>query len=74
MTATHLQPFVEAYRAEDRSQRVESERFKSFTYAELTDREQVNLDITWLKDDSHVDADDLPDPDVLADELEEATP
>jgi len=69
MTATHLQPFVEAYRAEDRSQRVESERFKSFTYAELTGREQVNLDITWLKDDSHVDADDLPDPDVLAAEI-----
>ncbi len=90
MTDAHLQPFVEAYRAEDRTQRAASERFKSFTYDELTGRDQVNLDLTWLKDDSH--ADDLPDPDVLAaeiiedlkaalaefeelaDELEEATP
>lgn len=69
MTSGHLQPFVDAYRADDRSQRVESERFKSFSYGELTGRDQVNLDITWLRDDSHVDAADLPDPDVLAAEI-----
>jgi type I restriction enzyme M protein len=69
MTAEHLQPFVDAYRADDRSQRAEAERFKAFSYAELTARDQVNLDITWLKDDSHVDADDLPDADVLAAEI-----
>ena len=69
LTREHLQPFVDAYSAEDRSQRVESDRFKRFAYDELVGRDQTNLDITWLKDDSHVDADDLPDPDVLAREL-----
>ena len=65
MTAEHLQPFVDAYQADDRSQRAESERFKVFSYEELTARDQFNLDITWLNDDSHVDADDLPDPRTL---------
>jgi type I restriction enzyme M protein len=60
---------VDAYCAEDRTHRVESERFRVFLYEELMARDQVNLDITWLKDDSHVDADDLPDPDILAREL-----
>ena len=69
LTRAHLQPFVDAYQAEDRSQRVESERFKPYTYEQLSARDQVNLDITWLKDDSHLDADDLPDPDVLAAEI-----
>jgi type I restriction enzyme M protein len=69
MTATDLQPFVDAYQPDDRALRTESERFRSFSYSELTSRDQVNLDITWLKDDSHVDADDLPDPDVLAAEI-----
>ena len=69
LTREHLQPFVDAYSPEDRSQRVESERFKRFTYDQLIARDQTNLDITWLKDDSHLDADDLPDPDVLAAEI-----
>ncbi|MGA2619355.1 MAG: hypothetical protein ABSF26_17235 [Thermoguttaceae bacterium] len=30
---------------------------------------QVNLDIFWLKDQSLEDSDDLPDPDVLAQEI-----
>ncbi len=69
VTLAHLRPFIDAYQADDRSQRTASERFRSFTYDELVGRDQVNLDITWLKDDSHVDADDLPDPDVLAAEI-----
>jgi type I restriction enzyme M protein len=66
LTRPDLQEFVDAYRVEDRSQREESERFKKFTHAELVARDGVNLDITWLKDDDHLDPDDLPDPDVLA--------
>lgn len=71
MTYEDLEPFVDAYCAEDHTQREESERFKRFTYDELTNRDQANLDIIWLKDDSHVDAEDLPDPDVLASEIVE---
>ena len=32
------------------------ERFKSFTYEELTKRDTVNLDIFWLKDESLEDS------------------
>ena len=32
-------------------------------------RDKVNLDIFWLKDKSLEDSDDLPDPDVLAQEI-----
>ena len=49
-----------AYRPEDRSERVESERFRPFTYDELIARDKANLDITWLRDESLDDADNLP--------------
>ena len=52
-------------------ERVESERFKAFTYDELIARDKVNLDLIWLKDDSIEDAADLPAPDVLAVEIME---
>ena len=32
-----------------RSERVESERFKSFAYEELVTRDKANLDLLWLK-------------------------
>ena len=49
----HLDDFVSSYLpAKPRSERVETERFKSFPYDELLARDKVNLDITWLRDDS----------------------
>ena len=42
--------------------RVETERFKSFTYEELTKRDKVNLDIFWLKDDALEESANLPAP------------
>ena len=36
---------------------------------ELMKRDKANLDIFWLKDKSLEDSDDLPDPDVLAQEI-----
>jgi type I restriction enzyme M protein len=44
-------------------------RWRSFEYDELLKRDKVNLDIFWLKDKSLEDSDDLPDPDVLAQEI-----
>ena len=44
-------------------------RWRSFDYEELIKRDKVNLDIFWLKDKSLEDSDDLPDPDVLAQEI-----
>ena len=68
---THLDEFVACYMPGDRTKRKESERFKPFTYDELIARDKANLDIIWLKDDSQVDAADLPAPEVLAREIME---
>ena len=68
----HLDEFVDLYRpGRPRSERVESERFKSFSYDDLMARDKANLDLLWLKDDSLQDAADLPAPDVLAREIVE---
>ncbi len=50
----------------DRFNRVETERFKSFTYDELIKRDKVNLDIFWLKDDALEDSANLPAPGIIA--------
>ncbi len=57
--------------AQGRLNRKESERFKSFTYEELTKRDKLNLDIFWLKDESLEDSANLPDPDIIAAEIVE---
>ena len=68
----HLNEFVESYLAgSSRDARLESERWKSFEYDELIARDKVNLDITWLRDDSLDDLDSLPVPDVIAREIVE---
>jgi len=51
--------------------RKETERFRRFSYEELAQRDKLNLDIFWLKDDSLEDIDSLPEPDVLAAEIVE---
>ena len=72
LTRAHLEDFVQCYRPdEDRSKRVETERFKAYTYEELVARDKANLDITWLRDPSLDDAANLPAPEVLAAEIVE---
>jgi len=66
-----LEDFVSRYNAENRHQRKETERFKSFAYEDLLKREKVSLDIFWLKDESLGDSANLPDPDVIAAEIAE---
>jgi type I restriction enzyme M protein len=51
-----LDDFVACYNPKHRHERKESERFKSFTYEELTKRDKLNLDIFWLKDESLEDS------------------
>lgn len=68
----HLDEFVDCYApGRVRSERVESERFKAFTYDELMARDKANLDITWLRDESLEDVDNLPAPEVIAREIVE---
>lgn len=66
-----LDDFVISYRPGRPDQRQESDRWKSFTYDEITTRDKANLDITWLRDASLEDLDNLPSPDVLAREIVE---
>ena len=68
----HLQDFVDCYLPEKaRSERVETERFRVFSYDELVARDKANLDLLWLKDDSLEDLDNLPAPQVIAREIVE---
>ncbi len=53
----------------NRHNRIETERFKSFTYEELTKRDKVNLDIFWLKDDALEESANLPAPELIAAEI-----
>jgi type I restriction enzyme M protein len=69
LTRGHLDEFIDCYNPDNRLKRKESERFKKFTYDELAARDKLNLDITWLKDDSLEDADNLPPPDIIAAEI-----
>jgi len=66
-----LDDFVACYNPKNRHERKQSERFKSFTYEELTKRDKLNLDIFWLKDESLEDSANLPPPDVIAQEIVE---
>ena len=68
----HLDEFVAAYKpGMPRAQRAESERWKSFSYNDIVARDKANLDITWLRDESLEDLDNLPSPDVIAREIVE---
>ncbi len=44
-------------------------RWRRFTYEEIIERDKTSLDITWIKDQSLTDLDNLPDPDILANDI-----
>ncbi len=74
-----LQGFITCYNPANRFKRKETfhatdnpeGRWRKFTYDEIIARDKTSLDITWLKDKSLADLDNLPDPDVLAEEIAE---
>lgn len=66
-----LRDFINCYHPENRFERQETERFKAFIYDELMQRDKVNLDIFWLKDESLEDSENLPAPEVLAADIME---
>jgi type I restriction enzyme M protein len=71
LRSEHLAEFVAAFSAEDRAARVEVECFKRFSYDELLARDKVSLDLVWLRDESLEDLENLPPPDVIAQEIVE---
>jgi type I restriction enzyme M protein len=73
-----LQDFIKCYNPENRHKRKETfsekntdGRWRKFSYDEIIARDKTSLDITWLKDKSLADLDNLPDPDELAEEIVE---
>jgi type I restriction enzyme M protein len=76
MRFEHLQDFIKLYKPENRHKRVETwsaenedGRWRKFSYDEIIARDKTNLDIFWIKDKSLADLDNLPDPDILANEI-----
>lgn len=72
----NFKEFIECYNPENRYKRKEtwSEenpdcRWRKYTYEELITRDKTSLDIFWIKDKSLADFDNLPDPDVLAEDI-----
>lgn len=76
MRLEDLKEFITLYNPENRHKRTETwspenedGRWRKYTYNEIIARDKTNLDIFWLKDKSLADLDNLPDPDVLANEI-----
>jgi type I restriction enzyme M protein len=72
----NLDEFVACYRPDNRHDRAATwstenptGRWRSFTYDELIQRDKVNLDIFWLRDESQDDGASLDDPDAIAAEM-----
>ena len=66
-----LDEFVACYQPgsrQDRKQMTSIDRWRAFSYAELLQRDKVNLDISWLNDES-LGANALTEPDLLAQEI-----
>ncbi len=76
LNRSDLDEFVKCYNPSNRHQRSETwskdnpeGRWRSYDYKELVKRDKVNLDIFWLRDKSLEDTEDLPEPEVLAQEI-----
>ena len=56
-------------RTETWSAENEEGRWRKYSYEEIIGWDKTSLDIFWLRDKSLTDLDNLPDPDVLAEEI-----
>ena len=78
LTYAHLEDFVACYKPENRHVRQETwskeaadGRWRAYSREELLCRDKSSLDLFWLKDASMTDLDNLPEPDVLMEEIME---
>ena len=76
MTDADLLDFIACYNPENRHERKETwsddnpdGRWRRFSVDEILKRDKTSLDIFWIKDKSLADLDNLPDPDLLADDI-----
>ena len=78
MTDHDLADFIACYHPENRHDRRETwseenpeGRWRRYSAEEILQRDKTSLDIFWIKDKSLADLDNLPSPDVLAEEIME---
>jgi type I restriction enzyme M protein len=71
-----LDEFVKCYNPANRhtrkatwSDKKPDGRWRAYDYDELIARDKASLDIFWLKDDSLEDSANLPNPDIIAQEI-----
>ncbi len=76
LKSTDLKEFIELYHSADLSKRKETwsqenpeGRWRKYSTKELLSRDKTSLDIFWLRNDSIIDLDNLPDPNDLAREI-----
>ena len=72
----HLEEFIKLYNPDNLSKRTETwneeneeGRWRKYSYDDIIARDKTSLDIFWIKDESLTDLDNLPDPDILANEI-----
>ena len=78
LTYAHLEDFVACYKPENRhvreatwSEETSDGRWRAYSREELLQRDKASLDVFWLKDASMTDLENLPEPEVLAEEIME---
>ena len=76
MTMQHLEDFINLYNLDNLAKRKETwseekdeGRWRKYSYEDIIARDKTSLDIFWIKDKSLTDLDNLPDPDILANEI-----
>lgn len=76
LRSEHLEDFINRFEDSNRKKRKETwsseneaGRWRKYSYKDLIARDKTNLDIFWLRDDSLIDLDNLPEPDALLDEI-----
>jgi len=72
----NLKDFVDCYNPKNRNERKETwsesnpeGRWRKYTYKEIIARDKTSLDIFWLRDENMLDLENLPEPDILAQEI-----
>lgn len=78
LTDEDLADFLQCYNPTNRHERTETYsaenpngRWRKFTVEEILQRDKTDLNITWVKDQSLTDLDNLPEPEELADDIME---
>ncbi|QLH04211.1 DNA methyltransferase [Nitrosopumilus oxyclinae] len=71
LSRDHLDDFVKCYNSKNILKRKETDKFHAYAYDEIIKRDKVSWDIFWLKDDSLEDIENLPAPEIIADEIKE---